>query len=82
MNVCGLAALDQGGCAAVLESDACTLADARQRVSALDVSYGEYVAAPLTRWRIALEMVTADGGEGLTLNHEQWLALAQARAHG
>ena len=59
-----LAALDQGADVLLsLESDACTLADARQRLSALDLSYGEYVAAPLTFWRIALEMVTADGGE-------------------
>ena len=59
-----LAALEQGADVLLsLESDACTLADARQRLSALDVSYGEYIAAPLTYWHFALDSATADVSE-------------------
>ena len=57
-----LAALAQGADVLLsLESDACTLVDARHRLSALDVSYGEYVAAPLTYWHLALDTVAVDG---------------------
>lgn len=59
-----LAALEQGADVLLsLESDACTLVDARHRLSALDISYGEYIAAPLTYWRFALGSATASGSE-------------------
>ena len=57
-----LAALAQGADMLLsLESDACTLVDARHRLSALDVAYGEYVAAPLAYWHLALDTVAVDG---------------------
>jgi hypothetical protein len=59
-----LAALGQGADVLLsLESDACTLVDARHRLSALDISYGEYIAAPLTYWHFALGSATASGSE-------------------
>jgi hypothetical protein len=57
-----LTALEEGADVLLsLEAGVCGLADAQRRLLALDVSYGEYIAAPLTYWHLALDAVIADG---------------------
>ncbi len=56
-----LAAVEQGADVLLsLEAGACNVAEALGRLLELDVAYGEYVAAPLTRWRLALQTFLAE----------------------